>query len=248
MGMSPKYLRPRASGGFSPKNIAGLQLWFDASEPTSVTLNGSNVSEWRDISGNSVALVQATANNQPTYRTSYVNSKNAITFDGTDWLYQSSLTLASSGVTVFAVAREDVHVDNSGSYVFGPSTGNDYTDNTSNFMEYGNSSELVNYNNTGAFAESGSGTMPLSVCVLNLGATTGVVRRNGTQKGSGVHARSGSSANLNVGARFIDGAPSVWFAAKQTFCELIRYSSSLSDANVSKVEQYLAKKWGITLA
>lgn len=28
MGMSPRLLRPRASGGFKPTQIAGLELWY----------------------------------------------------------------------------------------------------------------------------------------------------------------------------------------------------------------------------
>lgn len=50
MGMNPKLLRPRSTG-FNPKSISGLALWLDASDLSTITLNGSNVSEWRDKSG-----------------------------------------------------------------------------------------------------------------------------------------------------------------------------------------------------
>ena len=40
MAMSPRLLRPRASG-FNPRSIPGLAVWLDASKASSVTLDGN---------------------------------------------------------------------------------------------------------------------------------------------------------------------------------------------------------------
>lgn len=63
MSMSPRLLRPRDS--FGPRNIAGLQLWLDASDSSTMTMNGTTVSEWRSKAG-TIALTQSTASAQPT--------------------------------------------------------------------------------------------------------------------------------------------------------------------------------------
>ena len=52
-------------GSFSPLGISNLIAWYDAG--LGITLNGSDVSQWDDLSGNSNNAVQATASNQPLF-------------------------------------------------------------------------------------------------------------------------------------------------------------------------------------
>ena len=110
MGMNPRLLRPRASG-FNPKNIAGLSLWLDASDSSTITLNGATaVSEWRDKSGNGYAVSQATANNQPAL-TGTIKGRACIEFDGVnDHLFSDGTGLAAiysgdKSVTAFCVGE-----------------------------------------------------------------------------------------------------------------------------------------------
>ena len=248
MAMNNRLFRPRASGGFSPKQIAGLSVWLDAADSATVTLNGSTVSEWRDKSGNSVNVTQSTAARQPTYSSAAINGQNALTFDSNDWLVTSGLSLPTTNQTIFAVFRENGEVGNAGYWVLTPASGNDYTSSDSVFAEASGGATLIGYMNIPALDESGSGNVPLSVCTANLAAVSSTVRRNGADKGTANHGRSGSSSGLLIGARYLDGAPNIFYAANMTFCEFIRYSSSLGASQVSSVEKYLAKKWGITLA
>jgi hypothetical protein len=75
----------------SPTGITGCSLWLDASDATSVLLNGSAVSGWNDKSGNSRHFIQNSGVCQPTYVTSSINSKNIVRFDGTnDFMIGSS--------------------------------------------------------------------------------------------------------------------------------------------------------------
>jgi len=76
--MNPRLLRPLASGAFNPKSIAGLAVWLDGSDSDTVTLNGSNVSEWRDKSGNDRHAVQATALAQPLFDDAALDGKSVI--------------------------------------------------------------------------------------------------------------------------------------------------------------------------
>lgn len=63
----------RRAGGpsaWTPADLgAGLALWLDADDAATITLNGSNVSQWRDKSGNGWHMSQAIAASQPAYVT-----------------------------------------------------------------------------------------------------------------------------------------------------------------------------------
>jgi hypothetical protein len=70
--MNPRLMRPLATG-FNPKSLSGLSLWLDGADSSTITLNGTAVSQWSDKSGNSRNATQGTALNQPT--TATVNGK-----------------------------------------------------------------------------------------------------------------------------------------------------------------------------
>ena len=67
-----------AAKAFSPTDIAGLQLWLDAttglfdatSGGSAVTTDGSAVARWEDQSTNGRNLTQATVNDRPVLKTS----------------------------------------------------------------------------------------------------------------------------------------------------------------------------------
>lgn len=75
---------------FTPADIADLELWLSAD--AGLTLAGSNVAVWADISGKGRDLDEAT--NRPTFQASVINSRPVVRFDGSnDKLYRTfSLT------------------------------------------------------------------------------------------------------------------------------------------------------------
>jgi hypothetical protein len=121
MAMSPRLLRPRATG-FTPKNIPGLYAWYDASNAQGRTLNTANspptVSELTDLSGGGRHLSQATSASQPALTTAGQNGRDCLTYSGTsaggvalrasstaDWNF---LHDGTSLYTVFIVAGTSV--------------------------------------------------------------------------------------------------------------------------------------------
>jgi hypothetical protein len=75
-------------------------------ESSSVILDGTTVSQWRDISGNNRHVTQAIKANQPTYTPDGLNGKPALSFDGADWLFSANpgaLIRNVAGGTVSAV-------------------------------------------------------------------------------------------------------------------------------------------------
>jgi hypothetical protein len=102
MAMSPRLLRPRATG-FNPKSIANLAGWWDFNDTTTVTV-ATGISAVTDKSGNSRTLTQTTTNNRPAWTANVLNGKYAAVFDGQNDTLSASFTLAQP-VTVFCVGR-----------------------------------------------------------------------------------------------------------------------------------------------
>jgi hypothetical protein len=76
-----------SSGGvpFSPTDLSGLSLWLKAD--AGVTLSGPNVTGWADQSGNG-NNASANSGQEPTFASSFSNSKPAIEFNGTTQVMQ----------------------------------------------------------------------------------------------------------------------------------------------------------------
>lgn len=68
-----------------PRLIPGLALWLDASDPRTINAgapaDGDPVSAWRDKSGAGHDAAQATAINQPAFKTAILNGRSIVRFD-----------------------------------------------------------------------------------------------------------------------------------------------------------------------
>jgi hypothetical protein len=59
-------------------------MWLDAGVSSSITLNGGNVSEWRDLSGKGRTTSQGTAGKQPAFSATGWSGKPCVTFDSSN--------------------------------------------------------------------------------------------------------------------------------------------------------------------
>jgi len=82
--------------------------WFDASDTSSITSSGGNVSQWNDKSGNARHATQATGANQPVTASATMNGLNVLQFNslGGMTLPAAFQALPSTSHTVFIVSRE----------------------------------------------------------------------------------------------------------------------------------------------
>lgn len=105
LGVHPAGILDTTSGGWSPLNLPNLVAWYDASSASHVVLNGSNVSQLTDLSGNGNHATQSTAGNQPAYVQdgSGLNALNYINF-ATGKGFTHSITTAFAGSTVAMVS------------------------------------------------------------------------------------------------------------------------------------------------
>jgi len=91
---------------------ADLALWLDAADTDTITLSGSNVSQWDDKSGNNRHASQAIAADQPIYTSNVLNGKPGVTFDGsTDFLtvaHDNALNAQIAPSSVVILYRERV--------------------------------------------------------------------------------------------------------------------------------------------
>ena len=86
LGLGAQNIRKVGGGAqFSPGNLSGLSLWLKAD--AGVTLSGSNVTAWADQSGNG-NNASANSGEEPTFASSFSNSKPAIEFSGISQVMQ----------------------------------------------------------------------------------------------------------------------------------------------------------------
>lgn len=91
---------------WTPANIL-TALWLDAADFSTITLNGSTVSQWRDKSGNGRHASQGVAASQPAYSESRINGKPGIFSDGIDDLMVFSTAVIPNNFTIIAVGQSN---------------------------------------------------------------------------------------------------------------------------------------------
>lgn len=246
MPMSPRLLRPRATG-FNPKSISGLAAWYDASNTASITLNGSTVSQWSDLSGNGNHATQSTANNQPAYTTATLNGKAVLTFSGSPRELLTSLSV-SPPFSVIAVVKENAsHV---GVYVGGNTFANIGFGDASSFggnkwaawggtrAVYGNASASVTTNPTIVQNIISGTSFPGDISIFANGAGGQVTTyTSGTAPGSTLDS-------LRIGHRG-NTAGEYWVGY---IAEVLVYSRALAASERAAIDRGLGRKWGITVA
>jgi len=234
----------------SPTGLAGLQLWLDASDASTLfdaTSGGllvaadGGVARWEDKSGNGKHATQATSANRPLRKTNQQNGLDALLFDGSNDAFSfSSITIPNSH-SVFQVYQRLTGVESFG--IANSTSGNVryaslwFTDG----ILYQISNAPANFTTHGG-SNAAAGYFVVST-IRN--ATTSIdVRRNGS-----------SVASVTTGAGVTNAASGSWNAigdrSQSNFhsgnlCEIIVYDSALSDTNREAVETYLLAKWGIT--
>jgi hypothetical protein len=272
MAMSPRLLRPKASGAFTPKSISGLKLWLDADDASAFTLVSGNVSEWRDKSGSGVPhATQASAGARPARTSSGLNGRAVVDFQGTHTLTFASSTAAfnflhnPTGGTVFLVLKPDTS-SNPDAVKYILNNTNNSSANTgvsilvddrssvsrNNFLS-ANVNRGVSGVTTSAFAANNFIPAMDSYLVTTLVMDNGnavaasrlLGRANGVQNAAAnslTNAAATGNATLDLTMGNFGGG-----GACSGVAEVIFYEGVLSASAIARVERYLSTKWAITL-
>jgi len=243
MAMSPRLLRPRATG-FNPRAIPDLALWLDAADSSTITTS-TGVSVWGDKSGNARNATQATGGKQPIY-TNTRNGKNVITFQGTDDTLEIAANAAFNGTehTIFFVAIHSAAANHRVYYKASATSGvNGYS------VAFRDSGDVFMYQKNDGSA------VTLTVSEANLSrnfAVYSVTLAPTSQQG---HINGVSRASASATATYEDNT-SVWIGSRRNIgeffigdiAEVLHFSRALSASERSRVERYLGRKWGVTVA
>lgn len=205
-----------SAAAWTPSDLgASLALWLDADDASTITLNGSNVSQWDDKSGNARHAVQATAVSQPTYTINGLNGKPVLTFDGVDDLLETpSFIMGDAAVSVAqrsAINQPVIETSVSTNRGFWGSVYPGFTTHT-------------NYGVNGQAPTSA----PPNTAVTNpaIVSQTGLLRT--------------SLNTLRIGL----GSPAFAYL-NGFLSEVIISSTALTSTDRQKLEGYLAWKWGL---
>jgi hypothetical protein len=245
----------------TPTQISGCALWLDAADATTLTLSGSNVTQWRDKSGN--------GNNATAAGNAAVLSSNSILFTGTHGVSSTRFTIADAAslrlTTPFTIYMVYAATP------LTPTSNNDYGSMIllSKFVDGGsypgwayrargkNTSNVIF---TAEFFNSAGSNQQGDVIVTS----SNVV--DGTRKIIGLNQRTSNtmftfvngSADLTISpmALPISSTDTVMIGARNTtqpsnnpfngsVNEIIVHTGSLSREQCQQIEGYLAWKWGL---
>jgi len=228
----------------APTEISGCVLWLDGADNATITASGGLVSQWTDKSA-SGAVLQASGSARPTLSSTGFNSRQAVVFNGTSTNMASAspytATNGLSGMTRIAVCQNAnalgvaVRVFSGGSDMFINMNGSwrSAVDSTSgtNFVS-STTFSIASALPAGVYADLFSSS---SITQYGFGAaaTTTVTGTIPSTTGTGTPTLHVGS---NIGANFFWNGP---------IAEVIYFNRALTRAELTRVEAYLAAKWGI---
>jgi len=219
----------------------GLLAWWDAADDSTVTLSGSNVTQWRDKSGNSYHM--SPSGTGPT-RSNTQNSKSVLTFTAAQDIRDNStdLNLTTTTHTVVVVSRYTtgnlLYTNNAGRILQGVSNNwllGAWDSQPSKYYAAGwvTSSSRVSTNDTTWGIHTGTGDYSNDVWAYIKNGTDLTVSSGGG--GGGPNRLSINSGAIN------ENSPC-------EVAELIVFNRVLSSDELTKVHNYLQNKWNISVS
>lgn len=236
---------PTTTYSFNPRQISGLVLWLDASDPAATgtqPANNTSISTWVDKSSRGNSATQATGANQPVFVTSGLNSKPSFSTNASTQMdiLVSGFPTGSTGRTGFVVITQSSGTGDPG-------------------IQYGNTSAAswsiggVNLGGGATIYSGVFGAFETGAIILTTG-TAYVLELN--YPGGGTLSTQGGTVNgvadtmtTNSGNPTLNtntSAPKIIFGAVGSYVgEMIFYNTSLTAAQQTAVRKYLRNKWGI---
>lgn len=243
MAMSPRLLRPRASG-FNPKSIAGLQAWYDFSDATTLgptssgtgaVSNNGPVRFVKDKSSSGYNLNNTHADSSvPSFMASGLNGKSAVSFDGGDVL-NATVSLMTAPFSLFIVCKANA---TGTTRVCGVGSNRSIGPFASSNTQWG----FFSAGGVRSFGVSATSESVLAMTCDSLLA--GVFYGNNTQSTTAT-LNTLTAGSFALGTD-LGGVTSGTFNG--VVYEVLGYNAAVSASQVSTISRYLGKKWGITVA
>lgn len=256
----------------TPTEIGTCAIWLDGADATSMfdaTTGGSQVvaggavARWQDKSGNSRHATQPTAANRPLLQANAINGRSCVRGDGSRWMVCESSNLNATAITVFTVYRI-----NEWQTGIAPFTNNQNLYHTdfpaSGFTNFGLRSEQGSNQldaRIGDADSSQSWSLGLTVAAqgvvdiqtARVSGSTVTARVSATQRtastinSANIPATYGSRVSVLTGFAETHGS-GFDRRLRGDIAEFIVFTSALADADVLRIEKYLAQKWAVSQA
>ena len=226
---------------FLPTDVGGCRLWLDAADASTVQVSGGTVSQWTDKSG----------------------LGNNITRTGT--ITYANSTVSTNGTSYFSVPVDSRRTTVPNLQVFIVYTWAGYT-STGNYGLWGDDSgggwnrlQLLNFSGVSYGLSKGAST-PNTVTLSAMNTPNRIIY-NASYNGLGTNA-SFAYVNGNQQANFTDTSASPQTSITTTFFsaisanniptavdfnEILMYNTTISNTDRTRIEGYLAQKWGLTI-
>jgi hypothetical protein len=253
------------SGNLTPTSpVAGYTAWYDASDTATITLSGSDVTQWNDKSANGYNLAQPSSGFRPQSGTRTINSLNVIDYNSnTDTLVASTAANwtflhNSTGSTMFMMLSVDAQPVGD-PFVFlrtsgGSTNSNGYVGNVNTSNQWlhavsasGVGNLLVNTATTLALTTSTATIITVKSDPSNAtAANRSYIYKNSSSPNqnnttTGTPSESAPTQPLRVG----DYEEAGTLGINGVIGEIIFYNSKLSDGDIALNVSYLSNKWGI---
>ncbi len=235
---------------FSPKDIAGLNIWFDATEASSIVIDGmSNIASWSNLGS---AGGEAVQNNGYARVIQDVGGKDNVQFLGSD-LLMSNVALPYYSRTQFVVFKSITDMQYASYPYLNFITGQDggamgsgvnWESGTGDFQY------SLCQNGISCPVQGSVPTNPLSNATLVmflLDSTDSIYSILSVNNGSNINIAGGGDEFLQTSTSFLLNNAAGGIGQGQNLCEIIEYNSVLSSSNVSTVTAYLSQKWSLGL-
>lgn len=229
-------------------------LWLDAADSSTITLNGSTVSQWGDKSGLGINVTQGIASKQPQY------IGGVIVFDGVDDYLESAAGEPSpfAELTMLVVWQTATPTVKQGVVTKRNPTGTGFEDfetprfgvrecisgydGKCDFQSWSSTSSTISTMSTAIQANT-----PVVDCISSSASTGHKWHRNGTLVVSTATANM-SSAGKDAGNKLWIGASRLDVRFLNGFiAEIVLIRGVLDDATKYKAQGYLAHKWDALL-
>lgn len=231
----------RRRKAFTPKSIAGLQLWLDAS-----TISGSDgdaVGTWSDLSGNGRNATQSTALAKPVLKTNIVNGRAVVRFDGVDDFVSGAVAITGSTYTLFAVALVKNAASSYGrivSLAVASTATADWNTTPYSVLQRFPGNLMMGYRSSSGLSRAALSYDTNTLWTSQFTGSQHVLYKNGAAQTA--YSSSGSFS-VTTFRLAVDSQLGQWLSCD--LAEIALYSGSLSSTDRGKVEEYLRAKYAL---
>jgi FtsP/CotA-like multicopper oxidase with cupredoxin domain len=237
------------TGSFTPKQIANLAAWYDATDATTIALTAKSISAWSDKSGNARTLTQTATAMMPTYGQN-IDGLGAVGFANGEFFSTGGVPFSSNVVnasTTFVVTNATTTVTAGSVLSAGAAPG--VAEPRFELRPFESGVTHFDFNNvtTGRIVATEQYAGPAFwTAAGSTSARVEYLRKDGNTIGTSANPGGSetSAYPLVVGGNF-NANGTLTYPYSGTIGEILVYNRLLTPAETTSVEGYLACKWGL---